>query len=81
MSEWISVKDELPPKGGRYMVCEFTPHHLHNCLACNFPFPCCEPNIAYYRGYNNSWQWHTGSDTECKPTHWMTLPKPPEEYE
>lgn len=75
--DWISVKDRLPEFGGRYLVYEIRPEHIHNCLAFNYPYPCCECNIAYYCGI--VWNWHSTSNQKCSPTHWMPLPKPPKE--
>ena len=91
MNEWISVKDRLPEKPGRYLVYEEKDKHLtpttkvgglrrvivHNLLAFNYTYPCCKPNIAYYRQYCDGWQWSSLSDNLCTPTHWMSLPEPP----
>lgn len=78
MSEWIRVKDKLPETAGRYLVFELKPEHSHNCLAFNYPFPCCEPNIAYFRMYQmNDWEWHGRTQDNCSPTHWRELPSPP----
>lgn len=79
MSEWISVKERLPKESGRYLVFQVKASHMHNCAAMNYPLPCCEPNIAYYNHYCNGWEWYSGTHQICDPTHWIPLPKPPEE--
>ena len=77
MSEWISVKDRLPEKAGRYLVYEIMPKHMHNLAAHNYPYPCCVPNIAYYQKYCDGWQFNSIDDRNPNPTHWMPLPEPP----
>lgn len=77
--EWISVEDSLPEKGGRYLVYEKKPPHAHNCAVFNYPYPCCEPNIAYFHAYSNLWAWSSFSSDPCDPSHWMPIPEPPHE--
>ncbi len=66
MSEWISVKDRLPERDGRYIV--FTDR---NCVTtARFYVP-----MTFHDGYcrKGGWQYNR------KVTHWMPLPEPPEE--
>lgn len=77
MSDWISVK-ENPPKPGRYLVFEKKEKHAHNCMAWDYPYPCCEPNIAYF-SYSDGWKWHSGDKEACNPTHYMNISEPPNE--
>lgn len=78
--EWISVKDKLPEKSGRYMVYEVKEEHSHNCAAYNYPYPCCGVNIAYFRCFQSSnWEWSSFEKYKCTPTHWMPLPEPPKD--
>lgn len=60
--EWISVKDRLPEKKGRYLICDHK-GNIHILNHCNFyasPFGVSETN-----------EWYFGV------THWMPLPEPP----
>lgn len=76
MSEWISVKDRLPETYGDYIV-----------VACDEGCPYGEGIwystvvvVADY--YDGCWTWEQGSteyDLSGLVTHWMPLPKPPEE--
>ena len=79
LMNWISVKDRLPDKPGRYMIFELItkPFHAHNCLAYSYPYACCEPNIAYFNEYRKGWYFHSDSDMILTPTHWLPLPEPP----
>ena len=82
MSEWISVKDKLPEKSGRYLVYEVKGEHSHNCAAYNYPYPCCKVNIAYFRKYcppGIDWMWNSFDDYKCNPTHWMELVEAPKD--
>lgn len=79
--DWIKVSDRLPEKSGRYLVYEKMGDHSHNCAAYNYPYPCCEPNIAYFRCFqSNNWEWFSFADNlDCKPTHWMPLSDAPKD--
>jgi len=79
MMEWIKVKDKVPRKSGRYLVFEEKDDHMHNCAAYNYPYPCCEINIAYYCAFDNSWVWSSFEPSACSPTHWFYLPELPRE--
>lgn len=78
MNEWINVEEKLPESSGRYLVYHKKGNHSHNCLAFNYPYPCCEPNIAYYKKYCEGWQWNSRTEDKCMPTHWMPLPDKPD---
>lgn len=79
MTEWISVKDRLPEKADRYLVYQIKEEHSHNLLNCNYPYPCCECNVAYFSYFEKEyWQWDSFTNLKCNPTHWMSLPLPPE---
>lgn len=64
MSEWISVKDSLP--GTAVPVLIGNPYWDY-------------PVVAAYAGVDGVWMdtWHLR--LTYTPTHWMPLPKPPEE--
>ncbi len=78
MSEWINIHNQLPEKDGRYLIYELKPSHMHNCLVFNYPYPCCEPNIAFFQLFHLRWSYHSNSNQPCNPTHWMPLPEPPQ---
>lgn len=66
MSEWISVKDRMPEKEGKYIVC----------VAGNV---CVLPMIVNGVGYK---YWETGKYFKKemdKVSHWMPFPEPPKE--
>jgi hypothetical protein len=63
------------------MIYNEKPPHIQNCLAYSYPYPCCEPNIAYYFEYREGWYWHSGVRDKVEVTHWMTLPPSPQEQE
>lgn len=61
MTEWISVKDRLPEKNGRYLVC--------------VPYSSCPwVGVSSYRTHNFSGEKCFDDETA---THWMILPDPP----
>ena len=65
MEKWISVRDQLPPKKGDYLVnCH---HEYRDGRTSDYV------NIIYFRGKQH---WATGDD--CI-THWMPIPEPPKE--
>lgn len=66
MPKWISVEERLPNDGQKVMVCG-----LRNGM-----------QVGAFKGLsrqnrNGSWWWK--KDTILHVTHWMELPKPPEE--
>ena len=89
MGEWISVKDRLPEgKGELYADCELVIESSNSVLVYgNDPYddPCF--GIACYvydhrDKTNKGWDGTLGADWDaslCEITHWMPLPKPPEE--
>lgn len=66
ISEWISVKDRVPEKDSYY-----------DCMTCLIYTPSIE--IAYY--YRGRWIDNPDNSfpRSFNPSHWMPLPKPPEE--
>lgn len=68
MSEWISVKDRLPERAGRYLAYPSTIGEV--CTA-----------LYSYLMSRNAVMWQDLEDhTEpWEPTHWMPLPEPPKE--
>lgn len=62
MSEWVSVKDRLPERPGKYLI------------ACIKHGRFREITTAMFSGYFVI----TGHRTHWKITHWMPLPEPPE---
>lgn len=78
-NKWIECSEKLPEKSARYLVYEEKDKHAHNCAAYNYPYPCCEVNIAYFRCFQTAdWSWSSFTDMKCTPTHWMPLPPPKE---
>jgi hypothetical protein len=63
MSEWISVKDRLPP----ILFCRF----LVCCLEGSS-----RPFIGRYVK-DNHFDWTDDEGREIVPSHWMLLPEPP----
>lgn len=87
MSEWIDVAERLPKQGERvfiYLKCQTGAHRL---VAYDWPYPCCQVNIAYYRP--NLWydddghyDWVFSGEggaavVRLTVTHWMPLPDLP----
>ena len=64
MSEWISVKDRLPEKNGKYLVCvdggKIIPRYVITCW--------------YWNGKFEDFQHYTTRFV----SFWMPLPEPPE---
>jgi len=67
--EWISVKDKLPNNGDAVLIIE------NNIIL-----------VALYYQVEPPWCWdipdgicYCTANIDIKPTHWMPLPKPPEE--
>lgn len=65
-TQWISVKDRLPEKGGRYLTCDHkgNVHIFYHYDFYQFPFDIDEENTRFYM-----------------VTHWMPLPPKPQEGE
>lgn len=74
MSEWISVKDQLPPEGKNVaIVVEDSAVFIHGWVT-----------AGYYHSPASGW-WHgtPGDYRSCRDqrwivTHWQPLPAPPE---
>ena len=66
VQEWISVKDKIP-EAGRYVVC----------IAKRNPFSRFMPMVA--RIEKNGWVNPITEQYISVVTHWMPMPKPPEE--
>ena len=65
IQKWISVKDRLPEKGGRFLV--YIPDEDEVIYACIFY------EVGRYWGFvPDQSGWH-----ETGVTHWMPLPEPP----
>lgn len=63
MAEWISVKDRMPEKTGKYLICAIE----------NGRF------ARVSTAYGSSHGFHlNGRMSYWKVTHWMPLPQPPE---
>jgi len=68
MSEWISVKDQTPPESVRILTAR-----SDEILACRV-------RIAFQTSsYEWCDDWGQVMKPRWEPTHWMTLPDPPEE--
>lgn len=76
--QWIPVTDRLPEENGNYIV-----------TACDEGSPAGEgiwysTVVVVAEYYSGSWTWYDGCceySLEGIVTHWMPLPKPPEENE
>jgi hypothetical protein len=68
MSEWISVKDKLPPRD-----CEFKTFSIP--VLFYYDGWILRGNYCFK---NKTW-YDNGATNENKITHWMPLPNPPEE--
>ena len=67
MSEWISVKDELPENGAELLVSVVDKEGNHK------GFTCCR----YFDGFTLiECDWKNGKQ-RSPDTHWMPLPEPP----
>jgi hypothetical protein len=64
MSEWISVKDELPEPNEIYLV-HCPSWSDDECAVCLFE--------------NGKWYYDHDSEINSYVTHWMPLPEPPKE--
>ncbi len=69
MSEWISVKDKLPDKPGEYLVYYKGRAGLIDYAAFG------EYSVGYFRGTS----WDNNSYRGYVITHWVPLPKQPED--
>jgi len=79
MTEWISIDQDLPKQNGRYLVFTRCKNGIHNCLAWDYRYACCDINIAYFH-LTNFWQFSSEEgDPPVNLTHWKQLPKSPEE--
>ena len=74
MSDWISVKDELPEEG-REVSLKWDESH-GGCEAV-MERAQIEVNEDGWRWIDN-WQLPLCDDDDCWPTHWMYYPEPPE---
>ena len=83
-NEWISVKDRLPEKDGKYLVVEYSKTFkkqylnvssfavdLHKIDKYDFYH---EKDRSGFYGYSSEWGYFKESDI----THWMPLPEPPQ---
>ena len=68
-NEWISVKDRLPKKDGKYIVARREGRNYSiSVRKFRKEVPC------WYTGYCGHWERRTNAIT-----HWMPLPEPPKE--
>lgn len=63
MNEWISVKDRLPESDGHYLCTDGNEIQI----------------MAYFGEYKGSYDWSSYMSNTIDVTHWMPLPKAPEE--
>lgn len=70
MSEWISVKEKLPPKDGTMFI------------VANFKNRPAWKAVAWFGSVHNNWL-YTGRTAFFieHQTHWMNIPDNPEDYE
>jgi hypothetical protein len=61
--QWISVKDRLPEKDQEVLM--YDGIFILTCL--------------FWKSRKLAFQWELSSGIICNPTHWMPLPKPPED--
>ena len=74
MSEWISVKDNIPKNGQRVKVKTFDKDDKEIEIEAIFSIYDIGENMV-------AWGWNIGkiADTIARPTHWMPMPKPPDQ--
>lgn len=74
------MKINEPIFGKRYLVLIKCKKGVHNCLAYNFPNPCCTWNILYY-SHNKNWEWSTDDPLgdQYDAIAWSHLPEIPKE--
>ena len=84
MGEWISVKDKLPNKNGKYLCCWSGCINDKPCISIySFATNLSRINKYDFQGKNRKgWydydsEWGYGE--MCGVTHWMPLPKLPKE--
>lgn len=71
--------EQEPIPGKRYLVLLKCEKGIHNCLAYNWPYPCCQWNILYYMG-SGQWQYSTNEGLKgIKAIAWADLPETPNE--
>ena len=80
VQQWISVKERLPEKDGKYLVCR----RLYGGWwreTLEFAKDARKVDkYDFYRGWKNVWYWYDsewGHLTIDDVTHWMPLPEPP----
>lgn len=74
MTEWISVKERLPEKSGKYLVCighQFDNFYITHLMTVDYSTKHKSFNASDFSEENN----HAFTDV----THWMLLPEPPVE--
>lgn len=75
MSEWVSIKDHLPPESGIYLVAERG--YVLN-YADHITDKYDEIHVAYYFQYAHAFELCYRIPSECNPDFWMVLPSLPE---
>lgn len=83
MPEWISVKDRLPDKNGRYLCCKESVCGGEYIDICSFAKNLYKVDKYDFKGmkrmgwytYDSEW----GYGEMCGVTHWMPLPDLPKE--
>lgn len=76
-TQWISVKERLPEHGQQILVYETFPEGTMF-MAVAKPLITCSHDICEYGAYGNGFV-NNMSNTLKYVSHWMPLPKPPEQ--
>lgn len=78
MAEWISVKDRLPEKNGRYLCCLKSLRKTKTQVILGFALNLEEFDDLFFRGkkYSGFFEEQEFYEVNCV-THWMPLPEPP----
>lgn len=79
LSNWISVKNSLPPKNDRYLCCDRDGRILillfAHCLHCVDKYDFKNEHRSGFYDYNGEYGYYEWDGV----THWMPLPEPPKD--
>lgn len=78
--EWISFKDQEPPKDGTHILCYDPTHDEAKIYVVKYV----APHTLFYNQQTITEKWEEASGEgyfAWEPTHWMPLPEEPKETE